>query len=378
MTKLNKVGYSLKDVTIIQSPCSEVSHRGDVNPYTRICNREVLPIFIAPMATVTDETNYNVWIDNKLTPVIPRTVQQRLKLDERIKLSENTFVSFSLEEASELINLSRGLRMSGKKYYFCVDVAQGTMKVLIDKCKKLKELLPNCEIMTGNIANPEAYRYYCEAGIDWVRCSVGSGSRCISACNTAIYYPMATLLDEINAIREKREFDGEFCTKVIADGGIGWFDDIQKSLALGADAVMSGRLFNECEEACYPTFYAENYEEAVKILTNKNDEKNNDFSNMLENVEVVNFPTIGLKKYREYFGMSTRIAQKLTGGEGNKTSEGINKPTEVKYPVAKFINNLEAYLRSCMSYTGSMTIDEFRKYTDLIILGGSGDSTYRK
>ena len=79
---------------------------------------------------------------------------------------------------------------------------------------------------------------------------------CISACNTAIYYPLATLLDEINTIRMERENEGLFCTKVIADGGIGWFDDIQKSLALGADAVMSGRLFNECYEACYPMYYA--------------------------------------------------------------------------------------------------------------------------
>lgn len=183
---------------------------------------------------------------------------------------------------------------------------------------------------------------------------------CISACNTSIYYPMATLLDEINNIREEREHNGLFCTKVIADGGIGWFDDIQKSIALGADAVMTGRLFNECEEACEPYYWAAN---------------ENDF---ISGLKISKNAPKWHKRYREYYGMSTKIAQKLTGGDGNKTSEGINRPTEVKYPVAKFIDNLTANLRSCMSYADSFTIEDFRKKSELIILGGSGDVTYRK
>ena len=96
--KLNKIGYSLKDVAIVQAPISNELHRGDVDPYINVCNRDVLPIFVAPMATVTDENNYQTWIDNKLTPVVPRSVMQRLNIDERLKLAYNTFVSFSLQE----------------------------------------------------------------------------------------------------------------------------------------------------------------------------------------------------------------------------------------------------------------------------------------
>ena len=55
--KLNKVGYSLKDVTVVQAPIGKYLHRGDVNPYTKICDKEVYPIFVSPMASVTDETN---------------------------------------------------------------------------------------------------------------------------------------------------------------------------------------------------------------------------------------------------------------------------------------------------------------------------------
>ena len=66
--KLNKIGYSLKDVAIVQAPISNELHRGDVDPYINVCNRDVLPIFVAPMATVTDENNYDVSL--RLAPFI--------------------------------------------------------------------------------------------------------------------------------------------------------------------------------------------------------------------------------------------------------------------------------------------------------------------
>ena len=39
---------------------------------------------------------------------------------------------------------------------------------------------------------------------------------------------------------------------------------------------------------------------------------------------------------------------------------------------------MEAYLRSCMTYTNSHTIKELRENAQVIILGGSGDAAYRK
>ena len=57
---------------------------------------------VARGVCVTDENNYQKWIDNKLTPVIPRSIMQRLNIDERLKLAYNTFVSFSLQETIQL------------------------------------------------------------------------------------------------------------------------------------------------------------------------------------------------------------------------------------------------------------------------------------
>ena len=74
--------------------------------------------------------------------------------------------------------------------------------------------------------------------------------------------------------------------------------------------------------------------------------------------------------------MSHRSMQKITGGDGSKVSEGICIPIQVKYPVSHWIENMDSYLRSAMSYTNSRTLDEFKK-AEMIVLGGSG-AVYRK
>lgn len=196
-------------------------------------------------------------------------------------------------------------------------------------------------------------------------------SRCTSSANVSIHFPMATLLDMLNEERKAyaHSHNGNAPTKIVADGGIGWFDDIQKSLALGADAVMCGKIFAECEEACDRIYYAMSLE-AAQNKDNRiypaNEEDGPEFSKD------------GYKRFRDYYGMSTKKAQRKTGGSGCKTSEGIDRPVEVKHPVAKWVDNMQSYLRSCMTYTNSHTIKELRENAQVIILGGSGDAAYRK
>lgn len=356
MGKLKTITYELRDVAIMQAPVSFCNHRGDVNNKVMICERSVYPVFVSPMSSVTDETNYRVWIENNLTPVVPRSVGQRLSFKERMEIAKETFVSISLKEAQkdfikylfdtygevprELIDFNIS------KHYICIDIAHGTLSELYEICKYIKEGWGQwVEIMTGNIANlDDVYKFYADAGIDWVRCSIGSGQRCTSSANVGIHVGMATLLDSLNESRKSymHSHNGYAPTKLIADGGIANFDDINKSIALGADAVMCGKLIAECDEACGEIF-----------------EENG-------------------KRLREYYGMSTRRAQLETGGSGNRTSEGISRPVEVKYPIAKWVDNMQSYLRSAMTYTNSRTIKEMQENSQVVILGGSGDAAYRK
>lgn len=401
MGKLKTVGYELRDVAVMQAPVSFCNHRGDVNPFIEVCGREMYPIFVAPMASVTDQKNYKVWIDNKVTPVLPRSVQQSdnnpdgLDFFKRMIYAKNMFVSISLKEAQtdlfehlKLCNQAKRFTEKDKSYlHICIDIAHGTLSELYDVCKKIKtEYGDVVEIMAGNVANPNAYSFYADAGIDWMRVGIGGGSRCTSSANVSIHYGMATLLDQINEERKSyaHSHNGKAPTKIIADGGINWFDDIQKALALGADAVMAGKIFAECEEACEPIYYAKNINDA---LNKKNRYYPKNFnSNMEYDVfsadcdELVLSEKCNLIPFRDYYGMSSKRAQLQISDDKTKlkTSEGIDKPVEVKYPVAKWIDNMQSYLRSCMTYTNSHTIKELRENAQVIILGGSGDAAYRK
>ena len=192
MGKLKTVGYELRDVAVMQAPVSFCNHRCDVNPFIEVCGREVYPIFVAPMASVTDQHNYKTWIDNKLTPVVPRSVQKSennpdgLVFLQRMVYSQEMFVSISLKEAQtellEYLELANKCKhfTEDDKYYICIDIAHGTLSELYDICKKIKSLYGDVvEIMTGNVANPSAYSFYADAGIDWMRVGIGGGSRCL-------------------------------------------------------------------------------------------------------------------------------------------------------------------------------------------------------
>ena len=87
---------------------------------------------------------------------------------------------------------------------------------------------------------------------------------------------------------------------------------------------------------------------------------------------------IEYKKFRDYYGMSTKKAQSIVNGKATRTSEGISKPVKIEYPVSKWVDNMQSYMRSAMSYTNSGNLEEFKENTQLILLGGSGDFCYRK
>lgn len=371
MSKLKITTYELRDVAIMQAPVSFCNHRGDVDNKVDICNRSVYPIFVAPMASVTDEKNYKVWIENGLTPVVPRSVMQTLSFDERMKIAKETFVSISLKEAQNdfiaWASDANNFMPINEKLYICIDIAHGTLSELYDICKVIKNAFADgVEIMTGNVASlsSDTYRNYAEAGISYMRCGIGGGSRCTTSCATAIHVGMATLLDTLNEQRKAyaHSHNGDMPVKLIADGGIGWYDDINKAIALGADAVMAGKIFAECDEACGEIFRTD---------------ANNYNMGTIQQKHADSTRRSGYTLWRNYAGMSHRSSQKITGGDGCKVSEGIVKPVEVKYPVAHWLENMNAYMRSCMTYTNSRTIQELKENAQLVILGG-GDSSFRK
>lgn len=383
VTKLKKTGYELCDINIVQSEISYIEHRGECDTMIEMCGRKVYPVVVAPMAAVTDEHNWGIWLDNNFICVVPRTVD----FETRKNICRVTFCSFSLDEAEDLYKNTENFLglVIWDKLYVCIDIAQGTMDRLYKVCKELKDKFGDdkIEIMTGNVATPLAYSYYAEAGVDYMRLNIGTGSRCTTSANVGVHYPVATLIDEIRMQKEEWEYyhHGMKSTKIIADGGIANFDDIQKCLALGAFAVMNGSCFVKAEEACGEIRYLLNpeeqeFEDGITKERYDNIVANRQAGSYYMSTEDRMYLHEGMP-YREYYGMSTKRAQKECGNVCSKTSEGNTKPVLVEYPIAKWADNMKSFLASAMSYCDASNIDEFREKTELII-NLSGDKQYRK
>jgi len=211
---------------------------------------------------------------------------------------------------------------------------------------------------------------------------------CTTSCNVGVHYPTATLIDETRMEKEIWEIDNpnSSATKLIMDGGISNFDDIQKCICLGADAVMSGSIFAKAQEACEPIVFlqpdnlnmadaisAEEYTEKLAELKEKSDACDDCDNEYWEAYKKMS----KRRPYRLYYGMSTKFAQTKTGGSGKVTAEGISRPIPVEYPISKWADNMASYMKSCMSYTGCRTIEEMKKNTELII-NLSSDRSFRK
>ena len=381
-----KTFYSLQDISIMPTHITEINHRTECNPYN---DDNKLPIFVAPMSSVIDLNNAKIFAFNKLNVVIPRTID----LEDRLNVCEEYFIAVGLNEFENTI-LTLNLE-NRKPIKICVDIANGHMKKLIDLCTYAKNRFGNkIIIMAGNVANPLVYYDYAYAGIDYIRLSIGSGSACTTAANAAIYTPMASLIDECVSIKKIVERDRrnyKSIPKIIADGGFNNYDDIIKALALGADYVMCGKIFAQCEEACGEKLQKFLYSDGTYKYLNHYDainakayiDKKNNSSNILSTTTYINktsepYPITAFNEiYRNYYGMSTKKAQKEMGKENLHTSEGIEKMVTVEYSLLGWIDNFIDYLRSAMSYCNATTLDAF-KTAKIIKITNSARNSYFK
>ena len=360
-----KLNYD--DITIVPEELTDICSRTECIPYKE---DGYLPIFASCMSSVVSIDNAKDFNDAKIKVVVPRSysIEERF---EYIKKGTNNFVAFSMEEARRYFHKDSGICPPssiepGWPIHVCIDLANGHMKCLLDLVKQIKaDYGDKIIIMTGNIANPEAYRYYEEAGVDYCRVSIGTGNVCSTSSNTAIHYPVFSLLSEIYAI--KNEIGGK--CRIVADGGIHGFRDIQKAL-IYADYVMIGSLFNKAIESAGKTTYGTFYwnvrgKKIVRPLTTLlyygREIPKCKYEKAMRKIKEGK-----LTVWKELYGMSSKIAQalinKTNGNEAKKlkTSEGLLKYQKVEYTISGWAENETDFLRSAMSYTNSKDLDEYK------------------
>jgi IMP dehydrogenase len=124
-----------------------------------------------------------------------------------------------------------------------VDTAHGHSEKVIKAVKEIKNMVPDLELVAGNVATAEGAVALIEAGVDGVKVGVGPGSICTTRVVAGIGVPQMTAV--MNCAAEAKKYG----IPVIADGGIKYSGDVTKALAAGADSVMIGSLFAGTEES---------------------------------------------------------------------------------------------------------------------------------
>lgn len=339
----------LSEVAIIPSKQTKIHSR------TLECKARMddgkLPIFTSPMDCVVDEKNFDLF-NKDFHAIYPRTIDfyKRVNIMQRY---DDSWIAFGLHEVQQLIKMidTEMITLKGR-VHICIDQANGHMEdmVIYGKLLRARLVTKDSEIMVGNIANPRtittiAYNDFA----DWVRIGIGGGSVCTTSVQTGVHYPMASLIAECHFYKSTFEFGEKRQLRIIADGGIGDSGDICKALALGADAVMCGRLLCAVEESASPYLWVMN-----------------------QNGESVQ------TREKEYWGMSTKKAQVRMGGEGDKNSEGIIDKVLVDSTLAERTEQIESSIRSSMSYCNAHNLNEFRINSVLTRITPAAYAAYHK
>lgn len=376
MAIVKETHYTYKDLTILPGRKSMIEHRVECDPLTK---EGTLPLFTAPMDTVVGPANFWRFQDNGIIPILPRTED----IDVRTKYAfDGYWAAFSLNEFESIFCSLENKKVFEKHTVkVLIDVANGHMSRIINLVSLSKKIYGDrIEIMAGNIANPYTYYDYAGAGVDYVRCGIGSGYGCLSTSNTGIHMPMASLIEKVVEAKQEVEKWVKQATdvykslpKIVADGGIRNYSDIIKALALGADYVMVGSVFASMLESAAPKRCNSGYSRPLvdygKMYFKDNawhlkNDRGDDY--FLGDISAI------------FYGMASREGQIAMNGSKTKTSEGISKVIPIKYTMAGWVENFKDYLRSAMSYVGAKNLRQFRQLAVLIVNSENAISAVNK
>jgi hypothetical protein len=228
--------FDFDDILIEPEVLTNIKSRKEVDPFDEM---KMLPLFTAPMDTVIDEKNVNIFNNNNIYGIIPRKIDPPL---DYLSTDRKIWFSYGLDDFKKIFIDNRANIPLGSKAYALIDVANGHMRFIKELVKESKEIYGrSLVLMVGNCANPMTFLSLSEAGADYIRMGIGNGAGCLTTVQTGIGYPMASLIYETSKIQQSRNIS----TKIVADGGFKKYSDVIKALALGADYVMLGSIFNK-------------------------------------------------------------------------------------------------------------------------------------
>lgn len=218
-----------------------------------------------------------------------------------------------------------------------VDTAHGHSEGVLQAVARVREALPDVQLVAGNIASTEGARALVERGVDGVKVGVGPGSICTTRVVTGVGVPQITAV--VDAVA------GAAGVPVIADGGIKQSGDIVKALAAGGDSCMLGSMLAGTEESPGEAFLLEG--RRFKVIRGMG----------------------SLSAMEE--GSADRYFQESTDRR-KLVPEGIEGRVPYKGPVADTLYQLVGGLRSGMGYCGVANVEELKTDTEFVKITSGG------
>lgn len=334
--KFQKVELSLSFDDILIKPAFSNVKLVDVDLSLKLNERLTLsiPIFSAAMDTISGyEVARAMVLAGGCSPLhknvsAEENVENIRKLHE--EFGDNKPIAVSVGVGNTKEELARFIEAGAN--VIVVDSAHAHSEGIGDLVKMISTNFPDVFLIAGNIVTREAAEYLVERGANAVKVGIGPGSICTTRKVTGVGR------GQVTSIAEVADYCKDKGVLVISDGGMRATDDVMKSIACGADAVMLGYMLAGCDEC--PT---------EKVTINGED-------------------------YKLYRGMGSISAMKQGsavryGKEGIENTkwvaEGVEGYVKCKGKLADVLRTIEWGLKSAFGYIGAWNIQEVHSKSEI-------------
>lgn len=331
----DNVAYTFDDVLLVPQQ-SQIKSRSDVNIGTRVGGLSLkLPILSANMDTVTEGRMAvemgrlgGAGVLHRFAPFDPSICDWADACKEAgapviMSIGVNTIH----DDAGEIEKIDYLLEKS-RLDAVCIDIAHGDHDMMLRAISDIRNDFPQLHIIAGNVATGSAALRLFGVGATIIKVGIGPGSVCSTRIVTGHGMPQLSAIMEVADSLHKYRDE----VSIIADGGIRHPGDIVKALAAGADAVMLGSLLAGTDEAA-----------GERIVED------------------------GIA-YKTYRGMASYAVQKEKRQGRAPRVEGVSAKVPYRGPVSDTIANLEAGIRSGLSYSGALDLAQLRQVAEFVVV----------
>jgi IMP dehydrogenase len=318
--ELNEFNQSLtyNDISLIPTEVSRIKSRTEASTAAEFLGLKLaVPLLSSPMDTVTGLEMAKeldrlgcLGILNRFDSSLAEALDE--KSGNNIKA-----VSIALNTPEDVVE-----RLADKGLMICIDTANANNCEVLRRTEEIKKKY-DIKLLVGNIAHGATLDQLENSGADAVRVGIGSGSVCTTSVQTGIGIgQVSSLLNVLYARKSKK-----LSIRIIADGGVKSPGDVAKAIALGADAVMMGRMLSGTRET--PG-------------------------------EIIKYNGQLWKKYRGSASFGVKMK--------NEFIEGEETMVAYKGAVKNVIDSISDGLRSSMSYMNCLNIKELSEIDTFAVL----------